>query len=617
MSDLITRAQELLSNGQLQDAEDLLTHQLNNTTGLDQANALMLLSDIAWAQKKISHVKSYAFNAAAALINDGHLADALVWLGSHLNRLRDDVAARLLNRDLLRHLAALIANEAPDQAETFHLAANDLELERSFLRTATPKAAADWVRQRPWNSDSQAMIREICAVLPSLAPALRLELYLLIEDEIPSDLSEDLLGLMALTTILNTQPDCLLHRRLVERWSQEVVRPSLANIKPLVAPTGPLVAEQRLRVGFIDITYLCSLPNYRETLITPSLTALAQDLYDIFIYIYPGADYHIVSDFDNIIPPGITARKIDLSLAGAEIIAADNLDVLLLMNGYVQNLPFQFFLTRPAKRLALWMHTFGTYGPDLFDATLIDEYSFNNLHAQMSYEEPIGGGGILVLLGPPQDAPPISPLAMRKNGFATFGVLARPEKLGPYSYQLWVPILLALPNARLRLYGTGFMSDIDITQMKAEMMNAGLPMERIDFAPFIDGHANYLKDIGEVDIVLDSYPYTGGLTTFEALWQGIPVISRKSETPIGRSGFAYLSEAGMPELVVETAQDYSALAVSLARNMDRLEELRYGLRQTMQQSQLMDADRFRGRFRRAMEQLLALPARGLTRTMNV
>jgi len=610
MADHMITAQALVADGNLQGAWDLLSSDLGDQAGPELARYQMALSDIALRQGQRAAAATCAFNAAAALVNAGYWGDAATWLGEHVGRMPEDTAARLLYRDVLRHLASSLRAQEPDQAEQLDQTASDLEWEQAFLRSATPQAAIAWWRAMPRDNARQAVVREVCTVLPVLESDLKWSLYSLIEAEIPKDIAGHIYCLMASAAIVSNRPDCLLHRHLVERWSQDYVRPVIEQIEPLVLRTGPMVVPARLRIGFIDVTYLCGMINYRETLILPSLRALAEGPYDIFIYIYPGSAYHQVSNFDDIIPPGITARKIDLSLSGAEIIARDNIDVLLMMNGFLDNLPIQIFAARPAKRLALWIHTFGTYGPDLFDGTLIDEYSYNHLHAAMSYEPAVGREGYMVLLGPPADAPPIRSLPAKRNGFVTFGVLARPSKFGPQSYRLWAMVLKAVPGAKLRVYGTSLLLETAEAKMIEDMKKEGISSESVELSPYFESHGEYLEDIGGVDIVLDSYPFTGGLTTFEALWQGVPVVSLKSETPIGCNGLIYLSEVGLADCVVETAQEYCDRATQLAGDFEALEKLRYGLRDRMLRSRLMDIENFRDRFRRAMQQLLALPARG-------
>ena len=91
-----------------------------------------------------------------------------------------------------------------------------------------------------------------------------------------------------------------------------------------------------------------------------------------------------------------------------------------------------------------------------------------------------------------------------------------------------------------------------------------------------------------IDIALDSFPYAGTTTTCETLWMGVPVISLVGESSVTRSGYALLRNIGLAELAARDAEEYAALAVALARDIDRLDVLRAGMRARMVASPLCD-----------------------------
>jgi predicted O-linked N-acetylglucosamine transferase (SPINDLY family) len=110
----------------------------------------------------------------------------------------------------------------------------------------------------------------------------------------------------------------------------------------------------------------------------------------------------------------------------------------------------------------------------------------------------------------------------------------------------------------------------------------------IDRVPF----SEYLALFGTIDIALDTLPYAGGTTSCDALWMGVPVVSRAGKMAVGRGGLSILSNLGLPELVADSEEMYVRLAIELAQDLPRLSKLRSTLRQRMEQSPLMDAPRF-------------------------
>ena len=102
----------------------------------------------------------------------------------------------------------------------------------------------------------------------------------------------------------------------------------------------------------------------------------------------------------------------------------------------------------------------------------------------------------------------------------------------------------------------------------------------------------YFRCFDSVDIALDTTPYSGGTTTCDALWTGVPVVTAPGPRPISRSAASILSTAGLPEWIASTPEDYVRLAVEFARKEAVIGELRRSLRQRMRESPLMDEVQF-------------------------
>jgi len=102
----------------------------------------------------------------------------------------------------------------------------------------------------------------------------------------------------------------------------------------------------------------------------------------------------------------------------------------------------------------------------------------------------------------------------------------------------------------------------------------------------------YLDSYSQIDIGLDPFPFGGGITTCDALWMGVPVVTLSGETPVGRGGRSILSNLGLPGLVAGTPDHYAQIALELAGNFEQLTTLRQGMRGKMMASPLLDAPRF-------------------------
>ena len=155
----------------------------------------------------------------------------------------------------------------------------------------------------------------------------------------------------------------------------------------------------------------------------------------------------------------------------------------------------------------------------------------------------------------------------------------------------WGRILGALPGSRLvlRTHALGEAATRD--RVLARCAAAGLPPARLTLEGGVP-HGALLAAYGGIDIALDPFPYTGGLTVCEALWMGVPVVALAGDSFCARHALSHLSNTGLADWVVTAADDYVALATRRAADLPALAALRAGLRARVAASPLVDAPRF-------------------------
>ncbi len=119
----------------------------------------------------------------------------------------------------------------------------------------------------------------------------------------------------------------------------------------------------------------------------------------------------------------------------------------------------------------------------------------------------------------------------------------------------------------------------------------GVEPERLELLPWTS-YAEYLATYQQVDVALDTFPFSGSTTTCEALWMGVPVITCPGETFASRHSLSHLSNVGLGETIARDLDDYVALAVAMAGDLPRLAALRASLRNRMAASPLCDGQRF-------------------------
>lgn len=185
------------------------------------------------------------------------------------------------------------------------------------------------------------------------------------------------------------------------------------------------------------------------------------------------------------------------------------------------------------------------------------------------------------------------------NGFITFGSFNSPSKLNRAVLQRWARILEATPDAPLLLQYRGMDTEYTQRRLRTVLSDCGVDPDRLTLKGGVP-HAELLAGYSGMDIALDPFPYSGGLTTCEALWMEVPVVTAPGETFASRHPASYLAVIGVPELVAPDSDAYVEVAVELASDLEGLEEMRTGLRDLMRSSPVCDGPRFAKDFGEAM-----------------
>jgi len=190
----------------------------------------------------------------------------------------------------------------------------------------------------------------------------------------------------------------------------------------------------------------------------------------------------------------------------------------------------------------------------------------------------------------PPEAPDISPLPAARSGTVTFGSLNSSAKLNDRVLFLWARVLAAVPGSRLLIKAPALASPRMAARLRAAFARAGVAADRVELLPgYVEGQAALLSLYDRIDIALDTFPYAGGMTTFEALCQGVPVVTLADRDMVGRWGATLAIHAGHPELVADTPESFVAIARRLAGDLPALARLRVRLRGDFLASPLCDA----------------------------
>jgi protein O-GlcNAc transferase len=186
-------------------------------------------------------------------------------------------------------------------------------------------------------------------------------------------------------------------------------------------------------------------------------------------------------------------------------------------------------------------------------------------------------------------APAVTALPAGRAGTITFGSFNNPLKLSRATLELWARVLRAVPGARLALKYHGRLADPMLqARLRTTFGGRGVDPGRIEFLTAEDDEASHLAAYSMIDIALDTTPFSGATSSFDALWMGVPVVTLTGDTMISRMTASLLAAAGLDGLIADTPDEFVACAEALARDLTALASLRAQLRGRVGRSPLCD-----------------------------
>jgi predicted O-linked N-acetylglucosamine transferase (SPINDLY family) len=284
----------------------------------------------------------------------------------------------------------------------------------------------------------------------------------------------------------------------------------------------------------------------------------------------------------------------------AELVRADQIDILVDLNLHTAENRLLLFGRKPAPVQVSYLGYAGTTGVSTIDYRLSDPY-LDPGDADLSCysEQTIRLVHCYWCFHPVGQFPAVGPLPAQACGGVTFGCLNNFCKVSMAALDLWAKVLAAVPGSKLLLHAP---AGADLAVVRQHFATGAVDPSRLEFAGQ-QSWGDYIAAYHRIDVGLDPFPYNGGVTTADALWMGVPTVTLKGQTAVGRAGSSILSNANLPELVADSPGAYVRVAAELAADLSQLAALRSGMRSRMTASPLMNAPRFASDFEAALRQM--------------
>jgi predicted O-linked N-acetylglucosamine transferase (SPINDLY family) len=346
-------------------------------------------------------------------------------------------------------------------------------------------------------------------------------------------------------------------------------------------------ASRRLRIGYVS-------PDLRRHpvgyFLAPVLSHHDRDRFEAVCYYGHAQEDEVTASLKR----DAKLWRSTLGLGNAELaglIRKDGIDILVDLSGHTASNRLPVFAMKPAPVQASWAGYTGTTGLAEIDYLITDPRENPPGSEAYATEKLARLPEGYVCYAPPDDAPEVGPLPAQASGVVTFGCFNNLAKINGRAIALWAELLRALPGSRLLLKNKELREEAARKRVADDFAASGVDSERL----ILEGpapHRQFLERYNAVDIALDPFPYSGGLTTLEALWMGVPVVTLGGASFAARHSLSHLNAAGLGELIAPDKNIYIAIALGLGRDTGRLAKLRAGMRARLLASPVTQAERF-------------------------
>lgn len=356
------------------------------------------------------------------------------------------------------------------------------------------------------------------------------------------------------------------------------------------SPSWRHVPGQPLRLGFVSADFR---QHATGVFLPPLLQARKRLGWQVILYSNTRNEDSFTERFKQMCDGWRDIRLLSDVEAG-DLVKADGIDILFDLNGHTAGNRLGLFALKPAPVQISFMDYVCTTGLRQMDYLLHDRIQLPPEDAALFPEKVLYLEPDTLVYEPPAYAPKVTPAPCLKNGFVTFGSFNALFKIGESCIGLWSTILNAVPSSHMLIASPNLKFDAARERLQNLFRKFDVDPARIAMLGEAD-HLTHLSRYADVDVVLDSQPYSGGLTTCESLWMGVPVIAQSGQRVASRHAASHLHAVGLDDFVAEDDESYVRLAIELALNTGPLASLRSTLRDRVWGSPLCDAGRYADR----------------------
>lgn len=399
---------------------------------------------------------------------------------------------------------------------------------------------------------------EISAVLEPMNPIMRANLIL----------------------YLDTAPNVTLR----DAWAERRVYNALFTRPIMLSPSShenDRAPDRLLRVGYVSADFRRHSAGYALLPLVEHHDPAAQE-----VFLYSGSLFkdELTARFEAAAEHFLVTTQLDDDLLARQI-RRDRIDVLIDLSAYTSGSRLSMFARRPAPiQVTAWGYATGT-GLDAFDIFFADDVTVPE-ESEPFYSEAVVRLPSIIAYEPSAPMPEPGPLPMLANGYPTLGSFNRLDKLTPEILEVWARVLAAVPDARLVMKFSGLHQPRVAEQVRQGFARCGVDPERLTLL----GHTTreqHIAAMQQCDLLLDSWPHGGGITTLEGFSVGLPCVTLLGDRVPGRLSASFLEKVGLEHLIAQDADQYVEIVREAVAQPKVLALIREGLPKWLKDSPMM------------------------------
>ena len=373
------------------------------------------------------------------------------------------------------------------------------------------------------------------------------------------------------------------------------------NLK--IYPTEKLIKlsdekNKKTKIGFLsaDVKSAHSVTYFLKTV----LQNYDKNKFEIILFINQIKEDNTTKEITDLVTKTINIGKLN-DLEAFNLIRKYNLNIMIDIMGYTSRNRIEFYKNRIAKKQVLWMGYCNTSGLKNMDFIITDpnlvlkneeKYYIEkilylpeiwNCHCGFDFERK-------------ENLPPFI-----KNDFITFGSFNNPAKINENVIDCWSNILKKIEGSKLIIKCANSKRKLDRIQKAFEKNGV---VDSVNFNQGIDNLEDHLNLYKKVDIALDTFPYNGVTTSFEAIWMGVPVLTMAGYNFNSRCGESINKNLDMEYLIAKDEKEYVSKAVSLSNDRDKFLNIRKSLFLNAIKSPLFDGKKFSENFFSSLREII-------------